>query len=282
MTGLQISTLWRSSVTAAIILLMPVWAFPQEKTFVNSVGMVFTLIPAGTFVMGSAGDDPLREKGETQHQVTISQPFYMQTTEVTLGQWRKVMATGLFGFFKRRKGPDNLPVSRTCFHDVESFLEKLNALGEGEYRLPTEAQWEYAARAGTQTAYSWGNKIECSKAMFANKKGRFENCTAYARERGLPMDGPAPVKSFAPNPWGLYDMHGNVWEWCQDWFAPYPPGPQKDPMASKKSTHRVRRGGSWFGQGYKCRSANRAFGHPGSRLRNTGFRVVRIKGLGKK
>lgn len=261
---------------AAIILLMPVLAFPQEETIENSVGMVFRRLPAGTFVMGSADDDPLRGKGETQHQVTISEPFYMQTTEVTLGQWRKLMAKGLFGFFKRRKGPDNLPVNRTCFHDVELFLEKLNALGEGQYRLPTEAQWEYAARAGTQTAYSWGGKIKCANAMFANKRGRFDNCAAYAKERGLPLDGPAPVKSFAPNPWGLYDMHGNVWEWCQDWFGPYPRGAQTDPTGAAKSTHRVRRGGSWFGEGYKCRSANRAFGHPGSRLRNTGFRVIRV------
>jgi formylglycine-generating enzyme required for sulfatase activity len=166
MIGFQHSTMWWSSIIAAIILLMPVLAFPQEKTFVNSVGMEFTLIPAGTFVMGSGDDDPLRGKGETQHEVTISRPFYMQTTEVTLGQWRKLMAKGVFGFFKRRKGPDNLPVNRTCFHDVESFLEKLNALGEGEYRLPSEAQWEYAARAGTQTAYSCKSGILCLDEFF--------------------------------------------------------------------------------------------------------------------
>lgn len=276
MTGIGNSKSWKTIFMAFIVLLFPALAFSQEKKFRNSLGMEFILIPAGSFLMGSPPGDRSRGKGEIQHQVTISRPFYLQTTEVTMGQWRKLMANGLWGLFKRCKGPDNLPVSRTCYHDVQSFLEKLNALGEGHYRLPTEAEWEYAARAGTHTAYSWGDHIDCSKAMFANKKGRFDACAVYAEGRGLPLDGPAPVKSYSPNPWGLYDMHGNVWEWCQDWFGPYPKGAQKDPQGPDKATHRVRRGGSWFGEGYKCRSANRAYGHPSSRLRNTGFRVVRV------
>ena len=274
MTGIQLLTLWRSVFAVTFILWFSGPAFPQNKTFVNSVGMEFVLIPAGTFTMGSPPDDPLRDEGENQHTVTISRPFYLQTTEVTIGQWRKIMTKGPFGFFKRRKGHPDLPVSRTCFYDTKAFIEKLNNLSEGRYRLPTEAEWEYAARAGTETAYSWGDHIDCDLAMFANKKGRFDNCRAKIKQKGLPLDGPAPVKSFAPNPWGLYDMHGNVWEWCKDWYAPYKPGPLIDPQGPKDATYRVRRGGSWFGEGYKCRSANRAYGHPGSRLRNTGFRVV--------
>jgi len=276
MAGIPYLASWRTILAWAMLLLLPAVASAQEKIFVNSIGMEFTFIPAGTFVMGSPAQEPGRYKSESRHQVTISQAFYMQTTEVTLGQWRQLMEKGLFSFFGRRKGPDNIPVSRVCTNDVAAFLKKLNKLGEGFYRLPTEAEWEYAARAGTKTAYSWGDRIDCAKAMFSNKIGKFEQCTTFAKQRGLPMDGPAPVKSFAPNPWGLYDMHGNVWEWCRDWFGPYPSGAQVDPLGPSKGTYRVRRGGSWFGEGIKCRSANRAYGHPDSRLRNTGFRVVRV------
>jgi formylglycine-generating enzyme required for sulfatase activity len=228
--------------------------------------------------MGSPPREPLRGQSESQHEVTITRAFYMQTTEVTLGQWRKLMGRSWFAFFKRRKGPDHLPVFRISYHDAIAFINKLNALGEGVYRLPTEAEWEYAARAGTQTAYSWGDGIHCSKAMFANKRGKFDKCAAYAIQRGLAADSAAPVKSFAPNPWGLYDMHGNVWEWCQDWYGPYEPGRLADPAGPPEGTYRVRRGGSWFGDAEKTRSANRAYGHPDSRFRNTGFRVVRVIG----
>jgi formylglycine-generating enzyme required for sulfatase activity len=276
MNGMDHSTLRQSFFTVVMLLIIAGTAYSQDKTFVNNLGMAFTLIPAGTFIMGSPVRERQRDAGETPHRVTISRPFYMQTTEVTIGQWRKVTAKGLLGFFKRRKGRNDLPVSRTCYYDTKSFIEKLNAMDQGRYRLPTEAEWEYAARAGTTTAYSWGDHIDCSLAMFANKKGRFDRCRATAKGKGLPLDGPAPVKSFPPNPWGLYDMHGNVWEWCRDWFGPYQPGAQTDPQGPANATNRVRRGGSWFGEGEKCRSANRAYGHPGSRLRNTGFRVVRI------
>lgn len=272
--------LYRSACHAVLMVALFIFplggAFAKEKVFVNSLGMEFVHIPAGTFKMGSPSSDLLRDDGEMLHKVTISKAFFMQTTEVTLAQWRQLMGKGLFGIFKRRKGAPQQPVTRICFHDVSAFIQKLNALGEGRYRLPTEAEWEYAARAGTQTVYSWGDKITCDKAMFANKRGRFDNCAAYAKSRGLPLDGPAPVKSFAPNPWGLYDMHGNVWEWTKDWYGPYAPGPLIDPQGPAMGKYRVRRGGSWFGEGYKCRSANRAFGHPSSRLRNTGFRLVMV------
>ena len=239
------------------------------------MGMEFVLIPAGKMTMGSPVYEAFRNDGETQHQVTISQGFYLQTTEVTLGQWRKIMGKGFFGFFSKHKGPDDLPVTRVCQFDVASFLDKLNALNQGRYRLPTEAEWEYAARAGTTSAFNWGESIDCTQAMFGNMKGKFETCRGYAKSRGLPLDGPAPVKSYAPNSWGLYDMHGNVWEWCQDWFGPYPTGPVSDPKGPAQGDRRIRRGGGWFGPGYSCRSANRAFAHPASRLQTTGFRVLR-------
>lgn len=276
MTGIIYLSARNALLLILLAVLLPESASAKENVFVNSLGMEFVRIPAGTFVMGSPTSDPLRDDREVRHTVTLSKAYYMQTTEVTLAQWRKLMGKGLFGLLERRKGIPQLPVSRICYHDVAVFIKRLNALGEGLYRLPTEAEWEYAARAGTDTAFSWGNQISCDKAMFANKKGRFDNCSGYARKRDLPLDGPAPVKSYPPNAWGLYDMHGNVWEWCQDWYGPYAQGPQNDPQGPPTGDYRVRRGGSWFGEGYKCRSANRAKGHPSSRLRSTGFRLVMV------
>jgi len=247
----------------------------KGKKLKNSLGMEFVLIPAGTFMMGSPADEPFRNKSETQHKVTISRPFYMQTTEVTLKQWRAVMGKKIFG---RRKGKENSPVVRVSWFDCMKFIEKLNKRKKGTYRLPTEAEWEYACRAGTTTAYSWGNRIDCSKAMFQNNKRKSGRCVDYVRSRGLESDRPAPVKSYKTNPWGLYDMHGNVWEWCQDWFDDYPKGLVKDPKgpdSAKEIKAKVRRGGSWYRYGTSCRSANRAYANPASRFHTTGFRLVR-------
>lgn len=251
----------------------PVWAQAPVQVLQNSIGMAFVLIPAGAFMMGTPTDEPYRGKSEIQHQVAITRPFYMQTTEVTFGQWQSLMGKG---FMFRWRGPKDIPVTKVSWYDVQNFLKKLNDLGEGTYRLPTEAEWEYAARAGSTTAYPWGDRIDCNKAMFANNKPTLYFCSFYAQTMRLPLNGPAPVKSYAPNAWGLYDMNGNVWEWVQDWFAPYSGHAQTDPTGPTNGTDRVRRGGSWFSPGYACRSANRAYAHPASRLRTTGFRVVRM------
>jgi formylglycine-generating enzyme required for sulfatase activity len=156
-----------------------------------------------------------------------------------------------------------------------NFVEKLNALKEGTYRLPTEAEWEYACRAGSQQSFTWGNTNECAWAMYGNNSIKSEECIPYIKSRGLPVDGPAPVKSYPPNAWGLYDMHGNVWEWCFDWYGAYPPQAVSDPKGPDSGAEKVRRGGSWFKDGWLCRSANRNFGHPASRYRTLGFRIVR-------
>ena len=176
-------------------------------------------------------------------------------------------------FGGREKG--NLPVVKVSWFDCADYLEKLNKRNEGKYRLPTEAEWEYACRAGSKEAYTWGKEISCDKAMYCNNSLKSESCIPYVKEKGLPVDSPAPVESYAPNAWGLYDMHGNVWEWCADWYAPYPTGPVSDPAGPDSGTERVRRGGSWFKEGWLCRSANRNFAHPPSRYRTLGFRVVR-------
>ena len=237
----------------------------------NTLGMDFVLIRPGSFIMGSPPSEPGHRANERQHKVIITKPFYLQTTEVTLAQWRKVM--GRRWLFPR-PGPLQGPVTKVSWFDVQDFIAKLNQMGQGRYRLPTEAEWEYACRAGTTTAYFWGDKIDCSQAMFANNELKSPHCIPYVKSRGLAPDGPAPVKSYPPNAWGLYDMHGNVWEWVADWFGPYPRGPVSDPQGPPDGDYRVRRGGSWFRGPLRLRSANRNYADPASRYRTTGFRLV--------
>ncbi len=243
-----------------------------EEKVTNSLGMEFVLIKPGKFMMGSPPDEEHRSEFEVRHEVVIRQPFYMQTTEVTLGQWWELMRKKFFG---ARKGAPDMPVTEVSWYDAKKYVEKLNRLDQGTYRLPTEAEWEYACRAGTTTAYSWGDSIECSKAMFANNSLREDRCVSYYQSIGLEKDSPAPVKSFSPNPWGLYDMHGNVWEWCRDsYHRRYESASRVDPCMETKRMAKVKRGGSWFKYGYSCRSANRAWARAPSRLRTTGFRLV--------
>ncbi len=244
-----------------------------EKTYRNSLKMEFVQIPAGDFMMGSPQHEPHRSELEVQHKVIISQPFYMQTTEVTLKQWRALMGRKFFG---RRKGTANHPVTKVSWYDCQDFIAKLNALNEGVYRLPTEAEWEYACRAGTATAYSWGEKADCSRAMYANNAMKARECVDYVKSRHKAVNQAAPVKSYPPNAWGLYDMHGNVWEWCLDCYAEdYNLNDNKDPKGAGIGMAHARRGGSWYKYGYACRSANRAYGHAAAKYKTTGFRVVR-------
>ncbi|HIC85255.1 MAG TPA: formylglycine-generating enzyme family protein [Desulfobacterales bacterium] len=245
--------------------------FGFEKKIRNFLGMEFVLIPGGSFIMGSPPDEPHRNKDEIQHKVTISRPFYLQTTEVTNREWRAVMGRGFFG--KRGKG--RLPVTEVSWYDCMKFIEKLNKMDNAVYRLPTEAEWEYACRAGTTTAYCFGPRLSCAKAMFCNNTMKCPTCIPHAKRKGFRPNCPAPVASYPPNPWGLYDMHGNVWEWCQDWYAPYTKGHVINPRGPADGTRKVRRGGSWFKYAWFCRSANRNYSHPASRYKTVGFRLVR-------
>jgi sulfatase modifying factor 1 len=229
------------------------------------------LLPAGTFVMGSPSDEPSRQSTEVQHQITLTKAFYMQVTEVTIVQWKALMGRRMFG---EPKGGEGMPVAKVSWFDCVQFLEKLNALNEGVYRLPTEAEWEYACRAGSVTPYHWGKDVECTRGMHANSR-KNGDCMPFVESRGWEPGGPVPVKSYPPNAWGLYDMHGNMWEWCQDWYEKYPTFALTDPLGPDSGTRKVRRGGSWFGPGHACRSANRAYAHPGSKFPTSGFRVVR-------
>ncbi|MBC8433047.1 MAG: formylglycine-generating enzyme family protein [Desulfobacterales bacterium] len=254
--------------------LYPLSAHSFEKTFTNALGMEFVLIPAGTFVMGSPVDELNRDESEIQHKMTISKPFYIQTAEVTVKQWRTVMGKKLLSL---RQEPDTMPATKVSWYDSIEFIKGLNQRSEGTYRLPTEAEWEYAARAGSTTAYSWGNDIDCNKAMYGNSM-KHDVCQLYNKSVKLELGRPAPVKSYQPNAWGVYDMHGNVWEWVMDRHEEYSSAPAVDPRGPDSGTMRVKRGGSWFKYGNYCRSANRAFAHPAGRFQTTGFRVVREVG----
>jgi len=261
-------------LTIVLTAMLIPWAGQSaEQTYRNTMGMEFILIPAGNFMMGSPESEKGRDGGggEKQHEVILTKSIYMQTTEVTVEQWESIMGKRLIGW---RKGKKDHPITRVSWKDCQKFIKKLNARGEGVYRLPTEAEWEYACRAGSKTAFSWGDAIDCDKAMYGNKK-KSGNCLQYYESLKIPPAKPAPVKSFAPNRWGLYDMHGNVWEWCQDRYGDYELDRVKDPIGPKKGGKRVRRGGGWVSKDYGLRSANRAWAHPSNRNDITGFRLVR-------
>lgn len=256
-------------IAALTAFLLPAQAAGEKQTITNSLGMEFVLIKPGEFMMGSPESQPLRSKSEDLHKKKISKAFYMQTTEVTLGQWRAVM--GRKWLFPR-KGPYNYPVSQVSWYNCQYFIKKLNRATGETYRLPSEAEWEYACRAGTQSAYFWGNDIDCTMAMYGNHFVKINQCVDKVKAMGLKPDNPAPVKSYKPNPWGLYDMHGNVWEWCSDCFDKYiEPGDR----GNFECVRRVRRGGSWHSKPRSLRSANRAYAHPAAKFSTTGFRLVK-------
>lgn len=239
----------------------------------NKLGMDFVLIQPGGFMMGSHHQQMHAQRSEAMHMVTITKPFYMQANEVTLGQWWAVMGKKFFG---TRKGPENGPVVKVSYYGVQRFIKSLNKADMGTYRLPTEAEWEYCARAGSKTLYPWGDAISCKHAMYANNDEKRDDCVRYFQRRGLLSNAPAPVKSFPPNAWGLYDMSGNVWEWVSDWWGDYPKGHLTDPQGPESGTWRARRGGSWFGGSKPLRSANRNFAHPASKYSTLGFRLVKV------
>ncbi len=212
-----------------------------------ATGMTFVPIPKGAFVMGSQS-----RPDERPHRVTITKPFYLSATEVTQRQWMAVMGTNPSHF----RGDLDAPVEQITWYDAKEFLARLNRLGHGKFRLPTEAEWEYACRAGSATEYSAGNSLP-------------ESAANYDREKT------ARVKTFAPNAWGIYDMHGNVWEWCEDEYCPYPDSPAVDPKPAQcGSGLKVIRGGSFYFGADSARSALRYTHAPDLRGFSIGLRVV--------
>jgi formylglycine-generating enzyme required for sulfatase activity len=222
----------------------------------NSLGMEFVYISPGNFMMGFDGK---------QHRVTLTRGYYMQTTEVTQGQWERVMGTRPWSGKDYVRENSNNPTVYISWNDCWEFINRLNQKeGTNKYRLPTEAEWEYACRAGSSTRFCFGD----SDSQLGNyawfRKNAHDVGDKYAHGVGTKR----------PNAWGLYDMHGNVWEWCQDWYGSYPSGSVTDPTGPTSGSVRVIRGGAWNGHARDCRSANRPRIPPGNRLNILGFRLA--------
>jgi len=236
------------------------------KKIANSIGMEFVYIQPGTFMMGSPSSEQGRDNDEKQHRVNLTKGFYMQTTEVTQGQWKEVMGGNPSKF---KNCGDDCPVEEVSWNDVQVFIRKLNQReGNDTYRLPTEAEWEYSARAGSDTAFANGG-------ISGLKCGYDSNLDAMGWYCGNANKKTHTVAQKQPNAWGLYDMHGNVWEWCQDWFGNYPSGSVTDPTGPSGGSNRVDRGGSWDDLARFCRSAFRGWLNPGGRHGGLGFRLLR-------
>ena len=227
-----------------------------SKIWANTLGMAFVLIPSGSFDMGSdsgdADEQPVRS-------MTIDKPFYVGQFEVTQAQWHAVMESDPSQFTDE----PNRPVESVSWDDVQEFIAKLNAMEpNATYRLPTEAEWEYAARAGSAAAYSFGDDAAQldAYAWYADNAGNITH----------------PVGEKQPNAWGAHAVHGGVWEWVQDRYGPYPSEAAAASPGPPPGNRRVIRGGSWLSPAEDCRAASRSHAHPAFRGANVGFRLVRI------
>jgi sulfatase modifying factor 1 len=251
---------------------------PGEERRVADVRLCWC--PAGKFIMGSPRTEPERRPDEDQVEVTLTKGFWMAKYEATQGEWKRVIGELPGPLTAELPEANDLPVGNVNFSAAERFCQKLTELGrrlgelpEGwEFRLPTEAQWEYACRAGTTMATSFGDKLSSTQANF---KGKAYN----GGEPGPSLGRAAKVGSYAANPWGLHDLHGNTFEWCRDWYHPkLPGGADPDLHAAKEgASSRVRRGGCWADEGWPCRSAFRLRFEPERRYDHIGFRVVAVQ-----
>ena len=236
------------------------------QDIVTSIGMTLVEIPAGEFMMGSP-DSGSDDNEKPQHRVRITKPFYLGVTEVMQAQYEKVMGKNP-SYFKESH-PD-APVENVSWADAREFCRKLSELAaEREagrrYRLPTEAQWEYACRAGSPEKYCYGD----GESRLGDYAWYMENSDGRTHQVGQKT----------ANAWGLYDMHGNVWEWCADWYDSdeyYANSPMDDPTGPKVASERVSRGGGWYYSARNCRSAGRAGSTPGGRSDSLGLRVCLV------
>lgn len=241
--------------------------------------------PAGHFVMGSPRDELERRPGEDQVEVRLTRGFWTAKYEAAQGQWKRFMGKLPGPLTAELPGGDDFPVGNVNFPEAEAFCLSLTERGHQsgqlpnnwEFRLPTEAQWEYACRAATTTATAFGNSLSSKQANFA---GMPYNGAA----RGPSLNRATRVGSYPANGWGLHDMHGNVFEWCRDWFHSVLPGGADPDLYSVRGApnpdgtfSRVRRGGAWPDDGWACRSAFRLRFPPESRYDHIGFRVVVVQ-----
>ena len=231
----------------------------------KGVSHLFRWCEPGTFLMGSPANEPERYDNETQHPVTLSRGFWIAETPVTQALWEVFMGDNPSRF----KGAE-LPVENVSWDDAQRFISKLNGMKpELQLCLPTEAQWEYACRAGTSTPFYFGDNITTDQVNYDG------NYPYHNGKKGEDRSQTIEVKALPPNRWGLYQMHGNVWEWCQDWYeTQYPTQPVTDPQGAASGTNRVLRGGSWFSIGRYCRSALRLASDPANRIYYYGFRLA--------
>lgn len=242
-------------------------AAQAEKTIDlgNEVSLTLVLVPAGEFDMGSPMSELKRDDDEAQHHIKLTKPFYMGKFEVTQLQFRVIMEQNPSKF-----GGDKLPVDNINWYEACRFLKKLSEKTGVKFRLPTEAEWEYACRAGTTTAFNTGTTIDSDLANYEAEEVYADGIT------GTSLDSTCEVGKFKPNAFGLYDMHGNVWEWCSDYYDEnyYKVTPLSDPKGPQKGDGKVLRGGAWNEPPAKCRSADR--NHRGEKANQPviGFRVV--------
>ena len=242
------------------------WKFPIG----GGQEIVVRYVPGGTFRMGSPASEDGHESDETEHRVTLGSHYWMGETEVTQGQWEAVMGSNPSHF----TGDPALPVENVSWEDAQGLIKALNtrcALPAGwKWALPSEAQWERACRGGSTTATAYGDSLSSAQANF---RGDFPYGGAA---KGSWLEKTAPVKSYKANAYGLHDMHGNVWEWCADWYGAYPAGAATDPAGPNSGSGRVLRGGSWYSDGSYCRSATRYWNAPDIRSHDSGFRLAAV------
>ena len=236
----------------------------------NSLGMKLAWVPPGEFLMGSPPTEEGRQENENQHRVKLTNGYFVGTTLVTQAQYQALM-----GVERHPKRGPAYPVEQIAYDEAAEFCYRLTRKEDRTYRLPTEAEWEYACRAGTTTPFWFGATIDPGRAHY--------NANHPYGKDGKPTRGfqltyhPKPVASYPPNAWGLYDVHGNLFEWCSDWYAPYPAGDAADPKGPAappdvpSRSHRVQRGGSWLVSPAWCRSAYR--GHQDDPGTDSGFRT---------
>ena len=219
--------------------------------------------------MGSPASEEGRDEVEFQHEVEITKSFYMATTEVTQGQWQQVMGTTPWKNANYVKEGSSYPATFVSWDDAIKFCEKLSQQESKTYGLPTEIQWEFACRGNSTTAYSFGASDSQLGEFGWFNKNAWDVGDKYAHEVGVKQ----------PNGFGLFDMHGNVYEWCADWYdeAYYKSSPKKDPVGPPAGSSRVLRGGSWRAEASLCRSASRGRFGPSYRYSSSGFRVVVVR-----
>jgi formylglycine-generating enzyme required for sulfatase activity len=269
------------------ILLLSICLIGDQDAFIGSKagderqvgGVKLSWCPSGRFTMGSPPGEPERRPDETQVEVRLTRGFWIGKYEVTQGDWKRAIGALPGMLTAELPEGDDYPVGNVNFAETEEFCRKLTEMaraskelpGDWEFLLPTEAQWEYACRAGTTTATAFGDSLSRGQANFRGK--------AYngGLDEGPSLKRASRVGRYAPNAWGIHDMHGNTFEWCRDWYHATLPGGDDPDLYTKKAASRVRRGGCWADEGWPCRSAFRLRFEPERRYDHIGFRVVAVR-----